>query len=132
MVESDQVKIEQINSNRRSRPRAAPSFYFINLIRKYISEYLFSYDARGADADVYNNIREILTGHHQNVNRPVESTYIFERDGCPIDDLRRELECLFRGFNMAFVVARLVEDAYSEGASALRRKNRRLVELMKG
>ena len=97
-----------------------------------MSKYLLSYDARDADANVYNNIREILIEHYRNVDRPVESTYIFERDGCPIDDLRRELECLFRGFNMAFVVARLVEDAYSEGASALRRKNRRLVELMEG
>ena len=30
------------------------------------------------------------------------------------------------------MAARLLEDAYSEGASAMRRTNRRLVELMKG
>ena len=112
-------------------PRAAPSFHFINL-KKNMAKYLFSYDARDADANVYNNIRKILVEHYQNVDRPVESTYIFEREDCPIDDLRRELEYLFRGFNMAFVVVRLVEDAYSEGASAIRRTNRRLVELMKG
>ena len=97
-----------------------------------MAKYLFSYDARDADANVYNNIRTILMEHYRNVDRPVESTYIFVRDECPIDDLRLELEYLFRRFNMAFVVARLVEDAYSEGASAIRRKNRRLVELMKG
>lgn len=95
-----------------------------------MAKYLFSYDARGADADVYNNICEILTGHHQNVDRPVESTYIFEREDCPIDDLRKEIETLFSGFNIAFVIARLVENAYTEGTSDIRRTNRRLVELM--
>lgn len=97
-----------------------------------MAKYLFSYDARDAGADVHNNIRKILMEHYRNVDRPVESTYIFERDECPINDLRRELEFLFRGFNMAFVAARLVEDAYTEGASAIRRTNRRLVEQMKG
>lgn len=97
-----------------------------------MAKYLFSYDARDADANVYNSIRDIPIQQYRNVDRPVESTYIFEREDCPIDDLRRELEYLFRGFNMAFVVVRLVEDAYSEGASAIRRTNRRLVELMKG
>lgn len=95
-----------------------------------MAKYLFSYDARDAGASVHNNIRKILVEHYRNVDRPVESTYIFERDECPIDDLRVELEYLFRRFNMAFVVARLVEDAYSEGASAIRRKNRKLVELI--
>lgn len=97
-----------------------------------MSKYLLSYDARDARAEVYKEIQDIINEHYRNVDRPVESTYIFERDECPIDDLRLELEYLFRGFNMAFVVARLVEDAYSEGASAIRRKNRRLFELMKG
>ena len=97
-----------------------------------MAKYLFSYDARDAGASVHNNIRKILVEHYRNVDRPVESTYIFERDECPINDLRRELEFLFRGFNMAFVAARLVEDAYTEGASAIRRTNRRLVEQMKG
>ena len=93
-----------------------------------MAKYLFSYDARDAGAGVHNNIRKILMEHYRNVDRPVESTYIFERDECPINDLRRELEFLFRGFNMAFVAARLVEDAYTEGASDIRRTNRRLIE----
>ena len=97
-----------------------------------MAKYLFSYDARDAGASVHNNIRKILVEHYRNVDRPVESTYIFERDECPINDLRRELEFLFRGFNMAFVIVRLTEDAYTEGASAIRRTNRRLVEQMKG
>ncbi len=97
-----------------------------------MSKYLLSYDARDARAEVYKEIQDIINEKYRNVDRPVESTYIFEREDCPIDDLRRELEYLFRGFNMAFVVVRLVEDAYSEGASAIRRKNRKLVELMKG
>lgn len=97
-----------------------------------MSKYLLSYDARDARAEVYKEIQDIINEKYRNVDRPVESTYIFEREDCPIDDLRRELEYLFRGFNMAFVVVRLVEDAYSEGASAIRRTNRRLVELMKG
>lgn len=97
-----------------------------------MSKYLLSYDARDARAEVYKEIQDIINEKYRNVDRPVESTYIFERDECPIDDLCRELEYLFRGFNMAFVVARLVEDAYSEGASAIRRKNRKMVELMKG
>ena len=97
-----------------------------------MAKYLFSYDARDAGASVHNNIRKILVEHYRNVDRPVESTYIFEREDCPINDLCRELEFLFRGFNMAFVAARLVEDTYTEGASDIRRKNRRLVELMKG
>ena len=97
-----------------------------------MSKYLLSYDARDARAGVYQEIQDIINKKYRNVDRPVESTYIFERDECPINDLCRELEYLFRGFNMAFVVARLLEDAYSEGASAIRRTNRRLVELMKG
>ena len=97
-----------------------------------MSKYLLSYDARDARAEVYKEIQDIINEKYRNVDRPVESTYIFERDECPIDDLCRELEYLFRGFNMAFVVARRVEDAYSEGASAIRRKNRKMVELMKG
>lgn len=97
-----------------------------------MSKYLFNYDARDANANVYNNIRRILTEHYRNVDRPVESTYIFEREECPIDVLCKELEALFRGFNLAFVIARLGENAYAEGASDVRRTNRRLVERMKG
>ena len=61
-----------------------------------MAKYLFSYDARDAGASVHNNIRKILVEHYRNVDRPVESTYIFERDECPIDDLCREVEYLLR------------------------------------
>ena len=97
-----------------------------------MDKYLFTFDMTAFKGEDYARIPEILTERGLAVlDHPLESVYLVGTEEKAVGELCKRLESWFCAYNMAFVLCRLEEAAYAEGATVQRRELRRQMEITK-